>query len=72
MVPRWQGVADVLCEACEEMKWTQPTVIQREALPVALQGELFLKKSDQLAITHTKVSSLSLCSKYHHPKTGYS
>ena len=33
-----QGVTDVLCEACESMKWTTPTPIQMEALPVSLQG----------------------------------
>ncbi|KAL3176006.1 hypothetical protein MRX96_010714 [Rhipicephalus microplus] len=32
------GVVDVLCEACEQLKWKAPTKIQREALPVALQG----------------------------------
>lgn len=32
------GVVDVLCEACEQLKWKTPTKIQREALPVALQG----------------------------------
>ena len=34
-----KGVADVLCDACAEMKWNEPTLIQREALPVALQGK---------------------------------
>ncbi|CAH0398180.1 unnamed protein product [Chilo suppressalis] len=33
------GVVDVLCEACEELKWKQPSKIQREAIPVALQGK---------------------------------
>ncbi|XP_062589717.1 uncharacterized protein LOC134251342 [Saccostrea cucullata] len=33
-----QGIVDVLCEACEQLKWKAPTKIQREALPVALQG----------------------------------
>ncbi|XP_056017700.1 probable ATP-dependent RNA helicase DDX27 [Ostrea edulis] len=32
------GVVDVLCEACEQLKWKAPTKIQREAIPVALQG----------------------------------
>lgn len=27
-----------LCDACEQLKWTKPSAIQREALPVALQG----------------------------------
>lgn len=33
-----QGVIDVLCEACEQLKWKAPSKIQREAIPVALQG----------------------------------
>ena len=33
-----QGVVDVLCEACQAMKWATPTPIQKEALPVAFQG----------------------------------
>ncbi|CAL1277815.1 unnamed protein product [Larinioides sclopetarius] len=32
------GVVDVLCEACEQLKWKTPTAIQQEAIPVALQG----------------------------------
>ncbi|KAG8436386.1 hypothetical protein GDO86_007476 [Hymenochirus boettgeri] len=32
------GVTDVLCEACEQLGWKQPTKIQIEAIPVALQG----------------------------------
>jgi len=32
------GVVDVLCEACESLKWKKPSKIQREALPVALAG----------------------------------
>ncbi|KAK3091511.1 hypothetical protein FSP39_020346 [Pinctada imbricata] len=32
------GVVDVLCEACERLKWKSPSKIQREAIPVALQG----------------------------------
>ncbi|KAG8182407.1 hypothetical protein JTE90_018298 [Oedothorax gibbosus] len=32
------GVVDVLCEACEQLKWKSPTAIQKEAIPVALQG----------------------------------
>ena len=34
-----QGVVDVLCEACEQLQWKNPTKIQKEALPVALEGE---------------------------------
>lgn len=34
----FQGVVDVLCEACDGLKWTSPTKIQREAIPVALLG----------------------------------
>jgi len=33
------GVTDVLCETCETLKWTAPTKIQKEAIPVALQGK---------------------------------
>lgn len=33
------GVNDVLCEACESLKWPAPTKIQKEAIPVALQGK---------------------------------
>ncbi|XP_075220014.1 putative ATP-dependent RNA helicase DDX47 isoform X2 [Lycorma delicatula] len=32
------GVSDVLCEACAALKWKTPTKIQKEAIPVALQG----------------------------------
>ncbi|XP_030058942.1 putative ATP-dependent RNA helicase DDX47 [Microcaecilia unicolor] len=32
------GVTDVLCEACEQLGWKQPTKIQLEAIPLALQG----------------------------------
>ncbi|XP_043929380.1 probable ATP-dependent RNA helicase DDX47 [Protopterus annectens] len=32
------GVTDVLCEACEQLGWKQPTKIQIEAIPLALQG----------------------------------
>ena len=35
-----QGVTEVLCEACEALKWKTPTAIQREALPIAFQGGL--------------------------------
>jgi len=33
-----KGIVDVLCEACEQLKWSSPTRIQKEAIPVALQG----------------------------------
>ncbi|XP_068674094.1 probable ATP-dependent RNA helicase DDX47 [Montipora foliosa] len=33
------GVVDVLCEACRQLEWKSPTKIQREAIPVALQGK---------------------------------
>lgn len=35
----FQGVTDVLCEACDQLGWKMPTKIQIEAIPVALQGE---------------------------------
>jgi len=34
-----QGLNDTLCQACEELKWKAPSKIQREAIPVALQGK---------------------------------
>jgi superfamily II DNA/RNA helicase len=33
-----QGVTEVLCEACEKVGWKIPTKIQRECIPLALQG----------------------------------
>ncbi|XP_074638446.1 putative ATP-dependent RNA helicase DDX47 isoform X1 [Acropora palmata] len=33
------GVIDVLCEACQQLGWKTPTKIQREAIPVALEGK---------------------------------
>lgn len=33
-----KGIVDVLCEACEQLKWKSPSKIQKEAIPVALQG----------------------------------
>ncbi|XP_063364499.1 probable ATP-dependent RNA helicase DDX47 [Cydia amplana] len=33
------GVVDVLCEACQELKWKNPSKIQKEAVPLALQGK---------------------------------
>lgn len=33
------GIVDVLCEACESLKWKTPSKIQKEAIPVALQGK---------------------------------
>lgn len=37
----WQdlGLTDVLCKACEQLKWAKPSKIQRESIPVALQGK---------------------------------
>ena len=32
------GVVDVLCEACLKLKWTTPTRIQEEGIPLALEG----------------------------------
>lgn len=29
----------MLCETCETLKWKTPTKIQKEAIPVALQGK---------------------------------
>eukprot|EP00795_Rhopilema_esculentum_P009080 gene9079-16734_t len=33
------GVVDVLCQACERLGWKSPTKIQKEAIPVALEGK---------------------------------
>lgn len=27
-----------MCEACERLKWTAPSKIQKEAIPIALEG----------------------------------
>lgn len=29
----------MLCETCESLKWKTPTKIQKEAIPIALQGK---------------------------------
>lgn len=36
---RLKGLVDVLCKACEQLKWKEPSKIQKEAIPVALQGK---------------------------------
>lgn len=36
--PCEQGLRSELEEACNLLKWTEPTPIQREAIPLALQG----------------------------------
>ncbi|XP_073822335.1 probable ATP-dependent RNA helicase DDX47 [Musca autumnalis] len=33
------GLNETLCKACEELKWKAPSKIQKEAIPVALQGK---------------------------------
>ena len=38
----FQGVVDVLCQACERLGWKNPTKIQKEAIPVALEGFVIL------------------------------
>lgn len=37
----WQdlGLTEVLCKACEQLKWKKPSKIQKEAIPVALKGK---------------------------------
>lgn len=30
---------DVLCDACATLKWSAPSKIQKEAIPLALQGK---------------------------------
>lgn len=32
-------MVDVLCKACEQLKWKEPSKIQKEAIPLALQGK---------------------------------
>ena len=34
-----QGIVDVLCQSCERLGWKMPTKIQKEAIPVALEGK---------------------------------
>ena len=36
------GVCEHLCEACTALGWSNPTPIQMEALPLALQGAALL------------------------------
>lgn len=33
------GLIDTLCDACKALKWKAPSKIQREAIPLALQGK---------------------------------
>ncbi|XP_031778919.1 probable ATP-dependent RNA helicase DDX47 [Nasonia vitripennis] len=33
------GIVDSLCQACEDLKWKAPTKIQREAIPLTIQGK---------------------------------
>nr|XP_023027344.1 probable ATP-dependent RNA helicase DDX47 [Leptinotarsa decemlineata] len=33
------GLVDALCKACEQLKWTNPSKIQKEAIPLALEGK---------------------------------
>jgi ATP-dependent RNA helicase DDX47/RRP3 len=33
------GIVDVLVEACERLQWKKPTKIQKEAIPLALEGK---------------------------------
>ncbi|KAK5640842.1 hypothetical protein RI129_009389 [Pyrocoelia pectoralis] len=33
------GLVDAICTACEQLKWKSPTKIQRESIPLALQGK---------------------------------
>ncbi|XP_052866236.1 probable ATP-dependent RNA helicase DDX47 [Anopheles cruzii] len=33
------GIMDTLCQACRALKWKVPSKIQREAIPLALQGK---------------------------------
>lgn len=33
-----QGITDILCKACHDLKWEEPTKIQQEAIPLTLEG----------------------------------
>ncbi|KXJ11593.1 probable ATP-dependent RNA helicase DDX47 [Exaiptasia diaphana] len=33
------GVVEPLCEACEQLGWKAPTIIQKESIPLALEGK---------------------------------
>ncbi|CAG9863551.1 unnamed protein product [Phyllotreta striolata] len=33
------GLVDVLCKACEQLQWKEPSKIQKESIPLALQGK---------------------------------
>jgi len=41
MICAFQGIVEALCLACEQVKWKVPTPIQRQAVPLALQGAFF-------------------------------
>ena len=47
---------DVLCEACSNLKWTTPTAIQKEALPVAFQGSNLYPVLDPVCVIILLVS----------------
>ena len=32
------GVCDAICDTCEALSWKAPTDIQKQAIPIALQG----------------------------------
>lgn len=32
-------MVDILCKACDQLKWKSPTKIQKESIPVALEGK---------------------------------
>lgn len=53
----FQGIVDVLCEACQQLGWKSPTKIQREAIPVALQGKcLVMFQSEYKSQTLVKLN----------------
>ncbi|XP_031566630.1 probable ATP-dependent RNA helicase DDX47 [Actinia tenebrosa] len=33
------GIVESLCEACQQLGWKTPTLIQKESIPIALQGK---------------------------------
>jgi len=40
MIAIKQGLVDTLCTTCIQLKWNEPTKIQREAIPLVLEGNV--------------------------------
>lgn len=52
---------DVLCEACESLKWKAPTKIQKEAIPVALKGTFCETILQYYLLENKYLNYLTLC-----------